>query len=94
VPKYWPAPSSIRGITFALKGVERPFPLDIVPRSITAAEWRSVQAGVAQRIRALEAFLADVYGEGHVLSDGVVPRRVVVTSRHFHRCDLELTRLR
>src|SRR5262245_60752183 len=74
-----------QGITFALKGVERPFPLDIVPRIITAAEWRVVEAGVAQRIRALEAFLADVYGAGQVLADGVVPRRLVVTSAHFHR---------
>jgi uncharacterized circularly permuted ATP-grasp superfamily protein len=74
-----------QGITFALKGVERPFPLDILPRIITAAEWRYVQAGVAQRIRALEAFLADVYGAGQVLADRVVPRRIVVTSAHFHR---------
>jgi uncharacterized circularly permuted ATP-grasp superfamily protein len=74
-----------QGITFALKGVERPFPLDIVPRIISAAEWQYVQAGVAQRIRALEAFLADVYGAGQVLADGVVPRRILVTSGHFHR---------
>src|SRR4029450_12985287 len=74
-----------QGITFALKGVERPFPLDILPRVITAAAWALVQAGVPQRIRALEAFLADVYGAGQVLRDGVVPRRIVVTSAHFHR---------
>src|ERR1051325_10043600 len=58
-----------QGITFALKGVERPFPLDIVPRIIAAAEWRSVELGVAQRIRALEAFLADVYGPGRGFKD-------------------------
>jgi uncharacterized circularly permuted ATP-grasp superfamily protein len=74
-----------QGITFALKGVERPFPLDIVPRIIEQAEWLVVETGVAQRIRALEAFLADIYGAGQVLADGVVPRRVVVTSAHFHR---------
>jgi uncharacterized circularly permuted ATP-grasp superfamily protein len=74
-----------QGITFALKGVERPFPLDIVPRIIAAAEWRSVEQGVAQRIRALEAFLADVYGAGQVLADGVVPRRIIATSAHFLR---------
>jgi uncharacterized circularly permuted ATP-grasp superfamily protein len=74
-----------QGITFALKGVERPFPMDIVPRIITAAQWRHVAAGVAQRVRALEAFLADVYGDGAVLADGVVPRRIVVTSAHFIR---------
>ncbi len=73
-----------QGITFALKGVERPFPLDIIPRIITAAEWRHVEPGVAQRVRALEAFLADVYGAGEVLRDGVVPRRVVVTSAALH----------
>jgi uncharacterized circularly permuted ATP-grasp superfamily protein len=74
-----------QGITFALKGVEGPFPLDIVPRIIAADEWRTVEAGVGQRIRALEAFLADVYGAGQALADGVVPRKVVVTSAHFHR---------
>jgi uncharacterized circularly permuted ATP-grasp superfamily protein len=74
-----------QGITFALKGVERPFPMDIVPRIITAAQWRHVEAGVAQRVRALEAFLADVYGPGEALADGIVPRRIVVTSAHFIR---------
>ncbi|BCJ72331.1 hypothetical protein CS0771_18750 [Catellatospora sp. IY07-71] len=74
-----------QGITFALKGVERPFPLDIVPRIIAAEQWRHVEAGVGQRVRALEAFLADVYGEGAVLADGIVPRRLIVTSAHFHR---------
>jgi uncharacterized circularly permuted ATP-grasp superfamily protein len=74
-----------QGITFALKGVERPFPMDIVPRIITAAQWRHVEAGVAQRVRALEAFLADVYGPCEALADGIVPRRIVVTSAHFIR---------
>ncbi|WP_329104451.1 circularly permuted type 2 ATP-grasp protein [Micromonospora sp. NBC_01699] len=74
-----------QGITFALKGIERPFPLDIVPRIIAADQWRVVEAGVSQRVRTLEAFLADIYGAGQVLADGVVPRRIVVTSAHFHR---------
>src|SRR4051794_636637 len=74
-----------QGITFALKGVERPFPLDIVPRIIDHIEWQRVEAGVSQRVRALESFLADVYGAGQVLEDGVVPRRIVVTSAHFIR---------
>lgn len=74
-----------QGITFALKGVERPFPLDIVPRVIAADQWRHVEIGVAQRVRALEAFLADVYGEGNALKDGIVPRRIIVTSAHYHR---------
>jgi uncharacterized circularly permuted ATP-grasp superfamily protein len=74
-----------RGVTFDIEGQERPFPLDIVPRVIDAAEWALIASGVAQRVRALEAFLADVYGTAEVFADGVVPRSVVVTSRHFQR---------
>ena len=74
-----------QGITFALGGVERPFPLDLIPRIVTAAEWQTVENGVPQRIRALEAFLADCYGQGRIFADGVVPRRLVTTSPHFHR---------
>ncbi len=74
-----------QGITFALKGVERPFPTDIIPRIITAAQWRHVEAGVSQRVRALEAFLADVYGPQAALHDRVVPSRVIVTSANFVR---------
>src|SRR6266508_1705166 len=73
------------GVTFAYDGQERPFPVDIVPRVIAADEWDLIDRGVQQRVRALEAFLADVYGAGEVLRDGVVPREVVVTSRNFHR---------
>ncbi len=62
-----------QGVTFDIGGEERPFPLDIVPRVLLADEWAEVEAGVAQRVRALEAFLADVYGEGRVFGDGVVP---------------------
>ena len=74
-----------QGITFSLSGEERPFPLDLVPRVIPGDEWSVIEAGVVQRVRALEAFLADVYGGGQALEDGVVPRRLVTSSRHFHR---------
>ncbi len=74
-----------RGITFSLSGEERPFPLDPVPRLIRHDDWRIIEAGVTQRVRALEAFLADAYGQGEVFDDGVVPRSVVLTSKHFHR---------
>ncbi|HEV7827121.1 MAG TPA: circularly permuted type 2 ATP-grasp protein [Mycobacteriales bacterium] len=73
------------GVTFSRLGQETPFPLDLVPRVISAAEWRLVERGVAQRMLALEAFLDDVYGEAQVLADGVVPRALVTTSKHFHR---------
>lgn len=74
-----------QGITFALSGEERPFPLDPIPRLVMADEWRTVEQGVAQRVRALEMFLADAYGAGAVFADAVVPRHLVATSRHFWR---------
>jgi uncharacterized circularly permuted ATP-grasp superfamily protein len=74
-----------RGVTFDFAGEERPFPLDIVPRVIPAAEWDVLERGVAQRVRALEAFLNDVYDKMTVVSDGVIPRQLVTTSAHFHR---------
>lgn len=77
-----------QGITFAHagSGEERPFPLDLVPRIIDADEWGVVESGVRQRVLALERFLADAYGPGEILADGVVPRRLVASSSHFHRC--------
>src|ERR1700682_3744067 len=74
-----------QGITFSFSGEERPFPLDLVPRVLSGAEWQVIEAGVRQRVRALEAFLADVYGPGEILGAGVVPRNLVMTSSHYHR---------
>jgi uncharacterized circularly permuted ATP-grasp superfamily protein len=74
-----------RGVTFAFAGEERPFPLDLIPRVLDALEWDEITRGVQQRVRALEAFLADVYGDGQVFDDRVVPRRLVLSSGHFHR---------
>lgn len=73
------------GITFNLFGEERPFPLDLVPRLLSGDEWDVMERGVIQRVRTLEAFLADVYGPAEVLADGVVPRHLVLSSSHFHR---------
>jgi uncharacterized circularly permuted ATP-grasp superfamily protein len=74
-----------RGVTFAYAGEERPFPLDLIPRILDATEWDIITRAVQQRVQTLERFLADVYGAGEVLADGVVPRRLVYTSPHFHR---------
>ncbi len=56
-----------------------------MPRVIGAADWNRLEAGIVQRVKALEMFLADIYGEGQILDDGVVPRRLVHSSPHFHR---------
>lgn len=74
-----------QGVTFDIGGEERAFPLDILPRVLEMDTWATVDAGVQQRVRTLEAFLDDVYDAGRVFDDGVVPRRVVCTSSHYHR---------
>ena len=74
-----------QGVTFDFAGEERPFPLDAVPRVIDQSEWAVVESGVKQRVRALEAFLADVYGSQRAVADGVIPARLISSSSHFHR---------
>ena len=76
---------SERGVTFAFQGVERPFPLDLIPRIIDAEEWRHLASGVRQRIRAIEAFLADAYGSGVSFAEGIVPKRLITSSSEFNR---------
>src|SRR5256885_6819289 len=59
------------GVTFnvygEVAGTERIFPFDVVPRLIDAAAWKTLEAGLAQRVRALNAFVADIYGEAKIL---------------------------
>ncbi|MEE4024692.1 circularly permuted type 2 ATP-grasp protein [Gordonia sp. PKS22-38] len=74
-----------QGVTFSLSGKERPFPLDVVPRVISASEWSKLEAGITQRVQALELFLDDIYGEQEILRDGVLPKRLVHSCEHFHR---------
>ncbi|MHB1171834.1 MAG: circularly permuted type 2 ATP-grasp protein [Lacisediminihabitans sp.] len=74
-----------QGVTFDFAGEERPFPLDAVPRVIEQAEWTTVEAGIKQRVLALEAFLADIYGEQRAVKDGVIPAKLISSSSHFHR---------
>tara|TARA_B100000513_G_scaffold195655_1_gene126860 strand:+ start:751 stop:2472 length:1722 start_codon:yes stop_codon:yes gene_type:complete len=74
-----------QGVTFDFAGEERPFPLDAVPRVIDQSEWAEVETGVRQRVLALEAFLADVYGDQRAIRDGIIPARLISSSEHFHR---------
>ncbi len=78
-----------QGITFAVygreEGTEKIFPYDLVPRIITAAEWETVEMGLTQRITALNLFLKDIYNEGRILADGIVPREMVYTCKHYRR---------
>ncbi len=74
-----------QGVTFDFAGEERPFPLDVVPRVISPEEWETVEAGVKQRVRVLEAFLADIYGPREAVKAKVVPWRVIASASGFHR---------
>ncbi len=78
-----------QGITFTVygqeEGTEKIFPYDLVPRIVTAAEWATVELGLAQRITALNLFLKDIYNEGRILADGVVPREMVYSCKHYRR---------
>ncbi len=78
------------GITFTVygddDGIERTFPMDLLPRVIPAQEWEAIERGVAQRVTALNRFLEDLYvGEQAAVHDGVVPRWLVQTASGFRR---------
>lgn len=78
------------GITFTVygenEGIERTFPMDLLPRLIPSDEWEHIEAGLIQRVTALNMFLDDLYvGEGAVLRDRVVPRWLVTSSSGFRR---------
>jgi uncharacterized circularly permuted ATP-grasp superfamily protein len=78
-----------QGITFTVysdeRGTEKIFPVDVLPRLVTARDWAHIESGLAQRLRALELFLRDAYSEQRILRDGRVPTDLIVNSPHFCR---------
>jgi len=78
-----------RGVTFTVygdnEGTERIFPFDLIPRIIPCAEWTKIEAGLVQRITALNLFLHDIYHEQKVLRDGIVPASLILGAKHFRR---------
>jgi uncharacterized circularly permuted ATP-grasp superfamily protein len=72
-----------RGVAFRSGGEVQPFGLDPVPRLIERAEWDALATGMRQRVRALAAFTADVYGERAIVRAGHVPERVIESADHF-----------
>jgi len=75
------------GITFNVygheQGAEKILPFDIVPRVVEAEQWAHLEAGLKQRIEALNLFVGDLYGDQRILKDGVVPRDLVESSSTF-----------
>ncbi len=75
------------GITFTVysdaAGTEKIMPFDVLPRIVSAMLWQHIEAGLKQRIRALNRFLGDIYGPQRIVEDGVIPRELIDTATTF-----------
>lgn len=81
----------VMGITFTVYneegegGIDRVWPFDIIPRIITAKEWHVTDAGLKQRVQALNMFIADLYDKQQIIKDGVFPKEVLEQSVNFRK---------
>jgi uncharacterized circularly permuted ATP-grasp superfamily protein len=79
----------VSGITFTVysdgRNVDRPLPFDLIPRVLARSEWERTEAGLKQRIRALNLFIGDVYGEQRIFKDKIVPAELLANSVNFRR---------
>ncbi|EPG74640.1 circularly permuted ATPgrasp domain protein [Leptospira fainei serovar Hurstbridge str. BUT 6] len=75
------------GITFNVYGdeeeEERIMPFDIIPRIVTAHEWKKLEDGLKQRIRALNLFVQDIYGDEKIIKDGIIPAEIIYSSTGY-----------
>jgi uncharacterized circularly permuted ATP-grasp superfamily protein len=75
------------GITFTVysdgRGIDRAWPLDVIPRIIAEAEWRTIELGLIQRLDALNHFIDDLYNDQAVIRDGIFPAEVLATAENF-----------
>jgi len=78
-----------QGVTFTVysdnEGIEKIFPFDIVPRIITANEWQKIEAGIKQRLKALNLFIKDIYNEQFIIKDGIIPGELIYSCPYFLR---------
>src|SRR6187431_138654 len=78
-----------QGITFTVyssgEGIEKIFPFDIIPRIIRAEEWKEIEEGIKQRLKALNIFLKDIYHQQFIVNDGIVPAKMIYTCPNFLR---------
>ena len=78
-----------QGITFTVyndnAGIERIFPFDIIPRVLTGEEWRTIEDGLKQRLKALNLFLKDIYSTQSIIKDKTIPAELVFSCPHFLR---------
>ena len=78
-----------QGITFTVyssgEGIEKIFPFDIIPRIIRADEWSKIEAGIKQRLKALNIFLKDIYHQQFIIKDGIIPGKLIYSCPNFLR---------
>lgn len=78
-----------QGITFTVyssgEGIEKIFPFDVVPRIITGAEWKQIELGIQQRLKALNIFLRDIYHQQFIIQDGIIPAKLIYSCPNFLR---------
>ncbi len=75
------------GITFTVysdaKTIDRILPFDVLPRVLSAEEWRHLESGIVQRITAINLLLDDIYHDQHVLRDGIVPPDLILGNHNY-----------
>lgn len=75
------------GITFTVygddSGTEKIFPFDVIPRIVEAFEWQHIEAGLTQRIRALNRFIDDIYHDQLIVKEGVLPAEILAKAKSF-----------
>lgn len=78
-----------QGITFTVyssgEGIEKIFPFDIIPRILEAAEWKHIELGIKQRLKALNIFLKDIYNQQFIVKDGIIPAKLIYSCPNFVR---------
>ena len=77
------------GITFKLynneSNYQRTIPFDIIPRVISGGEWDPVERGLAQRIKAINLFIDDIYNDQNILKENVIPHEIINSQKDFDR---------
>lgn len=75
------------GITFTVysqaEAIDRILPFDVIPRVLSPADWKTLEAGVKQRVKALNLFLADIYGKQHLFRDKIIPKDLVLGNDNY-----------
>jgi uncharacterized circularly permuted ATP-grasp superfamily protein len=78
-----------QGITFTVysdaTGVEKIFPFDLIPRIVPHREWKTIERGLEQRLRALNAFCHDIYHDQRILREKIIPAEMIYSARMFRR---------